>query len=180
MALFAPSFAGGLAGAILLKLTPTSTFDHMVPYLILFATLLFVAQERVQRALKTAEAARHQSTSWLVAVIFFQLLVALYGGYFGAGIGILMLAALSIMGLGDIHQMNGLKSMFGGTINGIAALYFVWAGMVKWQYVLIMAAASIAGGYSGAGTARKLGRTAVRRIVIAIGFGMALSLFLKK
>jgi uncharacterized membrane protein YfcA len=107
-------------------------------------------------------------------------LVGLYGGYFGAGIGILMLAALSIMGLSDIHEMNSLKVVFGGTVNGIAAAYFIWARMVYWPYVLLMAVAAIAGGYGGAGVARRIGRTAVRRIVIAIGFGMALSLFIKK
>ncbi|MEP6540271.1 MAG: sulfite exporter TauE/SafE family protein, partial [Bryobacteraceae bacterium] len=101
------------------------------------------------------------------------------GGYFGAGIGILMLAALSILGLTDIHQMNGLKNFFALCINGVAALYFIWSNMVFWPDVLVMAVGAIAGGIGGAGVARKLGRTAVRRIVIAIGFGMALSLLIK-
>jgi hypothetical protein len=91
-----------------------------------------------------------------------------------------MLAALSIMGLQDIHEMNSLKVVFGGSVNGIAAAYFIWAGMVYWPYVVIMAVAAVVGGYGGAGVARKIGRTAVRRIVIAIGFGMAVSLFIKK
>ena len=112
--------------------------------------------------------------------MLFQLFVGIYGGYFGAGIGILMLAALSILGLTDIHQMNGLKNVFGGCINGVAALYFIWAGMVYWPDVLLMAIGAIAGGYGGAGMARRIGRTAVRRIVVAIGFGMALSLFIKR
>ena len=76
--------------------------------------------------------------------------------------------------------MNGLKVLFGMSINGVAAVYFVWAGMVYWPYVVLMAVAAIAGGYGGAGAARKLGRTAVRRIVIGIGFAMALSLFVGK
>jgi uncharacterized membrane protein YfcA len=91
-----------------------------------------------------------------------------------------MLAALSILGLHDIHEMNSLKVVFGGTINGVAAAYFIWAHMVYWPDVLIMAVGAILGGIGGAGTARKIGRTAVRRIVIAIGFGMAVSLFVKK
>jgi len=70
--------------------------------------------------------------------------------------------------------------VFGGSVNGIAAAYFIWAGMVYWPYVVIMAVAAVVGGYGGAGVARKIGRTAVRRIVIAIGFGMAVSLFIKK
>ena len=180
LALIVPSLVGGLAGAVLLRRTPTATFDHMVPYLILFATLLFMAQEPIQRKLGSAERKRHESRAWFVSVLCFQLLVGLYGGYFGAGIGILMLAALSIMGLRDIHEMNSLKVVFGGSVNGIAAAYFIWARMVYWPYVLLMAVAAIAGGYGGAGVARRIGQTAVRRIVIAIGFGMALSLFIKK
>ena len=83
--------------------------------------------------------------------------MGIYGGYFGAGIGILMLAALSILGLKDIHEMNSLKVVFGGSINGIAAVYFIWAGMVYWPDVLIMAVGAIAGGWGGAGLARKMG-----------------------
>ena len=178
--LIAPSLIGGISGALLLRWTPPAIFDRLVPFLILFATLLFMAQEPVQRKLKTAGAEAHRSTRWLVGALLFQLAVGIYGGYFGAGIGILMLAALSIIGLTDIHQMNGLKVLFGMSINGVAALYFVWAGMVYWPYVVLMAVAAIAGGYGGAGAARKLGRTAVRRIVIGIGFAMALSLFVGK
>jgi uncharacterized protein len=178
--LIVPSLVGGLLGALLLRWTSSATFDKLVPWLILFATLLLTAQEPVQRLLKTTHTERHRTTRWLVGAIAFQFLVGIYGGYFGAGIGILMLAALSILGLQDIHEMNSLKVVFGGTINGIAAAYFIWAGMVYWPDVLIMAAGAIAGGYGGAGVARKLGRTAVRRIVIAIGFGMAISLFIRK
>jgi uncharacterized membrane protein YfcA len=178
--LVVPSVIGGISGALMLRWTPPAVFDRLVPFLILFATLLFMAQEPVQRRLKTAHAEAHKSTKWLVGALLFQLGVALYGGYFGAGIGILMLAALAIIGLTDIHQMNGLKVLFGMSINGVAALYFVWARMVYWPYVVLMAVAAIAGGYGGAGAARKLGRAGVRRIVIGIGFAMALSLFIKK
>ena len=178
--LIVPSLAGGLLGALLLRWTPTATFDRMVPFLILFATLLFMAQETVQRMLKTGSAANRHTARWLTGAILFQLAVGIYGGYFGAGIGILMLAALSILGLNDIHEMNSLKVVFGGSINGIAALYFVWARMVYWPHVLVMAAGAIAGGYGGAGLARRLGRRAVRRIVVAVGLGMAISLFIKR
>jgi len=90
------------------------------------------------------------------------------------------LAALSILGLQDIHEMNSLKVIFGGSVNGIAAAYFIWARMVYWPYVLLMAVAAILGGFLGAGIARRMGQQAVRRIVIAIGLGMALSLFVRK
>jgi uncharacterized membrane protein YfcA len=178
LALVLPSLLGGMAGALLLRFTPPSIFDAIVPFLILFATILFMVQETVQRRFKTGEV-RHQSTKWLAGAMLFQFFVSLYGGYFGAGIGILMLAALSILGLTDIHQMNGLKNFFALCINGVAALYFIFAHMVEWPYVLLMAVGSIAGGVGGAGLARRMGRTAVRRIVIGIGFAMAISLFLK-
>src|SRR5436853_7642111 len=180
LALVAPSLIGGIAGALLLRWTPPSVFDQLVPFLILFATLLFMIQEPIQRRLKAANPEAHKSSRWLVGAVCFQLLVAVYGGYFGAGIGILMLAALSILGFTNIHQMNGLKNFFALCINGVAALYFIWAGMVFWPDVVIMAIGAIAGGYGGAGIARRIGQTAVRRIVIGVGFAMAVSLFIKK
>jgi uncharacterized membrane protein YfcA len=178
LALTVPSLAGGIAGALLLRFTPPSIFDAVVPFLILFATVLFMVQETVQRIFKTGEA-RHQTSKWLAGAMVFQFFVALYGGYFGAGIGILMLAALSILGMSDIHQMNGLKNFFALCINGVAAIYFIFAHMVEWPYVLLMALGAIAGGIGGAGLARKMGRSRVRALVIAIGLAMALSLFLK-
>ena len=171
LSLAIPSLVGGILGAWLLRFTPPAIFDALVPFLILFATLLFMAQETVQRLLKIKMG--------LTGAMIFQFGVALYGGYFGAGIGILMLAALSILGLTDIHQMNGLKNFFALCINGIAALYFIWERMVQWPYVIVMAAGAIAGGYGGAGLARKVGRAVVRRVVVCIGLGMAVSLFVK-
>ncbi len=179
LALVAPSAAGGILGASLLRSTPSAVFDKIVPFLVLFATLLFMLQKPAQDLLKRSKHPVHHSLRWLAGAMLFQFAVAIYGGYFGAGIGILMLAALSILGFDDIHQMNGLKNFFGLCINGVAALYFILAGMVQWPYVLLMAVGAVAGGVGGAGLARRMGRTAVRRVVIAIGFGMALSLFLR-
>ncbi|MBI3653878.1 MAG: sulfite exporter TauE/SafE family protein [Acidobacteria bacterium] len=121
--------------------------------------------------------APHLDGKWLIGAVVVQFLVALYGGYFGAGIGILMLATLGLIGLTDIHQMNGLKNLLGFTINGIAALSFVFSGQVKWSAALVMAIASILGGYSGAHLARRFGRTFARRAVIVIGVLMTISLF---
>ena len=179
-ALIVPSLLGGIAGAVLLRLTPTSVFDRLVPLLILFATCLFMAQDAVQRFLKIGTGgAEPRSKQWLFGALAFQLVVALYGGYFGAGLGIMMLAALSIIGLTDIHQMNGLKNLLALCINGVAALYFVGKGMVYWPDVIVMAIGAIAGGVGGAGLARRLGRVTVRRVVIAVGLVMAVKLFLK-
>jgi uncharacterized membrane protein YfcA len=175
--LVAPSLLGGVTGALLLRLTPTDLFDRLVPVLILFATCLFMLQEPIQRLFNRSAREDHRGSRWMAGGILFQLLVGIYGGYFGAGIGILMLAALAIMGHDDIHQMNGFKNLLAGFVNGIAALYFIWMRMVSWPDVGVMATGAILGGALGAGIARRLGQVTVRRIVIAIGFAMAASLF---
>jgi uncharacterized membrane protein YfcA len=179
-ALVVPSLAGGLAGAWLLRFTPPAVFDRLVPYLILFATLLFLAQEPVQRYLKTAGGASHESPKWMLGAAAFQFLVAVYGGYFGAGIGILMLAAFGVIGLTKVHQMLGLKVLLGGTINVVAVIYFIWYRMVYWPYAVVMIVGSLAGGYGGAGLGRRLGGAAIRRIVIWLGFALALSFFIRR
>jgi len=176
-ALVVPSLAGGLLGAILLHFTPPDVFERLIPALILFATILFMAQEPLQRRFNLT--AIHEARShWLSWTMVFQLLVGIYGGYFGAGMGIMMLAALSLMGHTDIHQMNGVKNLLSLCINGIAALYLSFTGLVVWGDAAVMAVGAIAGGVAGAGIARRIGRVVVRRIVIGIGFAMALSMFL--
>lgn len=177
-ALIVPSLAGGLLGAILLRLTPSDLFERILPALILFATFLFMAQEPIQKRFNLA--ALHEARShWLSWTMLFQFLVGVYGGYFGAGIGILMLAALSLMGHSDIHQMNGVKNLLAVCVNGIAAVYLAFfSDLVLWGDAVTMAAGAVMGGIAGAGVARRMGRTAVRRIVIGIGFAMALSMML--
>jgi uncharacterized membrane protein YfcA len=178
LVLVVPSLAGGIVGAFLLASTPPGVFERLVPYLILFATVVFMLQEPVQRRLR-AGAPGHESARWLAGAALFQFAVAVYGGYFGAGIGILMLAALGVLGQTDMHQMNGLKNFFAVCINGVAAIYFLLAGMVHWPFTLVMMAGAVIGGYLCAGVARRLGRAAVRRIVIGIGFAMAISLLIR-
>lgn len=177
--LVVPSIIGGIAGAILLQRTPPGVFARLVPFLVLFATLLFMAQGAVQHWLQLHEQ-EHTRGQWLVWATLFQFAVAVYGGYFGAGIGILMLAALSLLGLTDIHQMNGLKNLFAVCINVVAAVYFMAAGLVEWPVAAVMAMGAIAGGYGGAGLARRMGPRAVRRTVVGIGFAMTISLLLKQ
>jgi hypothetical protein len=179
--LLIPSVVGGAIGAVLLKRTPPATFAALVPFLILFATVLFMLQGPIQRWLRSESAAHEDATAnWMIGAGFYQFLVAIYGGYFGAGIGILTLAVLGIMGLTDIHQMNGLKNIFGSTVNGIAAVYFVFAGLIDWPSAALMAAGSIVGGYGAAGIARRMGQKFVRRVVILVGLAMAVSLFFKR
>ena len=177
--LTAPSVIGSVIGAVLLAMTPTSVFDRIIPLLIFFATLLFMLQEPVQRLVKSTGRAHEASAKWLMGALVFQLLVAIYGGYFGAGMGILMLAAFGIMGFTDIHQMNGLKNFLSLCINGIASIYFIWQGMVSWPYAVVMAAGAVGGGIWGAALARRVGPRAVRRIVVVVGFSMAISLLLR-
>jgi len=111
--------------------------------------------------------------------MLFQFLVAVYGGYFGAGIGILMLAALGFLGFTNIHRMNALKNVNNMCINAVAAVLFIVNGLVDWHLALLMAAGAIVGGYAGAGTAQRIGQKNVRRIVVLIGFVLTISLFLQ-
>ena len=173
--LIAPSIAGAITGAVLLRVTPSDVFDRLVPVLILFATVLFAVQDRVQKMLNLAP--EHHGSLWFTTAMIFQFFVSVYGGYFGAGMGILMLAALALLGHEDIHQMNGIKNLLAVFINAVAAGYFISAGMVRLSEATVMAAGAVIGGVAAAGMARRMGRKAVRRAVIAIGVMMALVMF---
>jgi uncharacterized membrane protein YfcA len=172
--LFLPSLVGGALGAVLLLKTPPRTFARIAPFLILFATILFMLQGAIARWRgRAAERAdRTGGREFLVAWLF-QFGVSVYGGYFGAGIGILMLAVLGFLGLGDIHAANGIKNFFGMCINGVAAAYFIVRGAVDWPAALIMIVGAIVGGYAGARFARLIGREKARIAVVVIGFGIA-------
>jgi uncharacterized membrane protein YfcA len=167
-----PSLLGGATGAVLLLHTPERTFMRIVPWLIGGATVLLALQEWFAGALVPR---RH-----VIFAFTFQFAVGIYGGYFGAGMGILMLAALGLIGLTDLHQMNGLKNVLGLCINGIAAIYFIARGAVVWSDVVLMAAASITGGFLGAKIAHRLGRKFVRGAVVAIGVVMTIAMALKR
>ncbi len=179
-----PSILGGAVGSVLLLLTPEKTFAHLAPVLILFATVLFMLQgylaRRAGAPVDPATPVAAPPVGRYVAASLFQLGVAVYGGYFGAGIGILMLAVLGFLGLHDIHAMNGLKNFFGMCINGVAALYFVVRGAVIWPQALLMVGGSILGGYAGARLARHIGRDKARLAVVGIGLFIAGMLFFEQ
>jgi uncharacterized membrane protein YfcA len=170
--LLLPSFAGGFVGASMVIVWPKA-FTALVPWLILIAAALFWLQPRIAVLAGIGSGPSRATPRKIAAAIAFQTLVAVYGGYFGAGIGILMLSALAMMGLGDIHHMNGLKTLLASAINFVAAAIFIAQDQVDWPFALSMAVAAIVGGYLSARIARRLDRNLVRRVVVAIGFSLA-------
>jgi uncharacterized membrane protein YfcA len=168
-----PSLIGGAVGALLVTRLEERTFQTLVPWLLSVAATLFLLQPVIAKFTGIGESHAPPSHGTRMAITLFQFLVAIYGGYFGAGIGILMLSSLSFMGISDIHQMNALKAILGTCINGIAVVVFIVEGKVNWHFALIMSAASILGGYLGAHFARRLNPHIVRWLVIIIGFALA-------
>lgn len=164
------SVIGGGVGALLLIETPPATFAWLVPFLILFATILFMAQGTITRWLQLQPLIDDPKTSWWVGAMIFQFFSASYGGYFGAGNGILMLAAMGLLGLHEIHRANGIKNFLGICINSVAVLSFSLAHLVHWRQALLMAVGALAGGYVGASMAVRIGKTWVRRGIVLIGF----------
>jgi uncharacterized protein len=165
------SLLGGLIGAFLLTRTSDKTFSKLVPFLILFATVLFLAQGAFRRFTGLAEegrpVAKHQAV-W--GAIAFQLAVAIYGGYFGAGIGILMLASLGFIGLSNIHEMNTLKTILASLINLVAAVWFTFAGLIHWPKAGIMTVGALAGYFLGSHYSQRIPQKRVRQIITLIGF----------
>jgi uncharacterized membrane protein YfcA len=163
------SIIGGALGAWLLIFTPSPVFAQQVPFLILFATILFMSNGIINRRLNLGSLEGAPTKLWWTGAIVFQFFSAIYGGYFGAGNGILMLAAMGLLGLSDLNRANGIKNFLGICINSIAVLSFSLAGLVVWHDALVMACGALAGGYFGASMAVRIGQSWVRRGVIAIG-----------
>ena len=163
-------FLGGLVGSILLTHTTERTFSKLVPFLILSATLLFLSQGLVRRLVRMEQEARLSGSRRAVWIaIFFQFLVSVYGGYFGAGIGILMLATLGFLGLRNIHEMNTLKTMLGSLINLVAAVWFIFKGLIYWPEAGVMTLGAMVGYFLGAHYSQRISQDRVRQIVTAVG-----------
>jgi uncharacterized membrane protein YfcA len=169
-----PSVAGAVVGAELLLHIGERSFERVVPWLILGATLLFLLSDRVQ-----PKGRREERDPRLVLLLAVQLAVAVYGGFFGAAQSILMLATLGLCGFSDLDRMNGLKNFAAAAINGVAAALFARGGVIAWRPALVMSLAAIAGGWAGAHLAQRIPKKSARMAVIVIGLATAIATFWK-
>jgi uncharacterized membrane protein YfcA len=166
------SLLGGIVGSFLLIWLPESVFSNLVPWLLVSASVILLVQKPLVRWVGMRPHTR-PSGKTLAAIIVFQFGVGVYGGYFGAGIGILMLSSLAFVGIPTIHHMNAVKAILAAAMNGVTAIILSAAGVVVWKYVALMAVAAIIGGYVGAHTSRRMPQDYVRVIVVCIGFLVA-------
>lgn len=164
------SAVGGLIGSVTLIATPTRVFDVLVPFLMLLATLVFTLGDRVR-----ARMAAKPASKPVVAIV--QLLIAIYGGYFGGGMGLMMLAAFTLIGMTQLHRMNALKSALGVLINGVAVVIFAVSGKIAWAPAGVMVVGAVLGGFGGASLARKVAPARVRPVVVVIGWVMTAAFF---
>lgn len=172
---------GGVLGAQILLYTPQATFLKLVPWLLLAATLLFLASGRITRWVRGRTEKHKGGDRWLTyGGLFVELFIAMYVGYFGAGVGILILALLALLGMENIHAMNGMKNLLVGVVNGVALAIFIYSKVVVWPQALLMLVAASIGGYGGAYVAQKIDPKYVRRLVIVVGFGMSAYFFIRE
>lgn len=172
------SILGGWFGGVLLTRTDEGLFDVLVPFLLLFATLIFFAQGLLRRFAGFPEHAPvhpHRRVLWLAMLMQFG--VAVYGGYFGAGIGILMLASLGLLGLSDLHQVNALKNVLGGLMNATAASWFIICGLIDWPRAAVMTVGAVIGYFLGAHYSQRVPQRVVRTVIIAIGLSITVAQF---
>src|ERR1700693_5446637 len=174
--LLVTSVAGGWAGALLLLKTPQRTFLHFVPWLMLSGTLLFAFGTKIRGLAGTSAATGDlRQLSWRASAVssFVELLVAVYGGYFGAGIGFITLGMLAALGMRDIHAMGAIRTLLAATINLAALVTFIFAGAVLWPQFTVMVAGALVGGWFGAHYAQKADPSKVRILVIGVGLVMS-------
>lgn len=170
------SFVGGIGGGLLLLSTKDATFSKLIPWLLLFATVLFAFSGKISVLLRGAHAAKPSNSASSLAG---QAVVSVYGGFFGAGMGILMLASLAMAGHDDVHEINAIKNLLSAIIYSVTVLTFVIAGAVSWPHTIIMLATATLGGYWGATIARKIPALWLRRFIIVVGFTLSVFYFYK-
>lgn len=172
------SFFGGIIGAVILLQTPENVFKGLLPFLLLLATLLFAFSKRLSAWVRgTMSNTKLPPSTLRAGVIVLQFIIAVYGGFFGGGIGIMMLAAFAMLGMDNIHRMNGIKTLMATIINGVAVLLFVLTGAIYWPQALIMIVGAIIGGYTGATYAQRIDPVRVRQFVIVVGCVMTCIFF---
>ena len=179
--LLVTSVIGGLAGALLLLMTPQRTFVHLIPWLLLSGTLLFTFGNRIREmAGRTSATDALQNTSWqaIVAISVVELIVGIYGGYFGAGIGFLALGMFAALGMRDIHAINAVRTLLAAVINASAVVTFILAHAVLWPQCVVMTAGALVGGWFGAHYIQRADPKKVRYAVIGLGFAMAIYFFI--
>lgn len=165
------SILGGFTGALLLLSVPRSVFAEVAPYLLLLATVIFTVGSRALAWLRGIEVtAEPTPRAWLVSSC--QFFLSVYGGLFGAGLGILMLALFSLLGMNSIHRMNALKNLLGTILNGLSAAIFLATGAVSWEYAVLMMAATALGGYSAASIAQRIDPGRVRLSAVVLSWAM--------
>jgi uncharacterized membrane protein YfcA len=165
----AASVVGGLAGALLLVRTSDDAFLRLLPWLMLVAAATFTFGNKL----------RPKKNVNLIVVVVVQFVIATYGGYFGGGMGIMMLATMALAGMTNIHEMNGLKSFLGVSINGLALVTFILSGAISWTHGVAMAVGATLGGYTTASFARRVDPRYVRWFVIVVGWAMTVYFFIR-
>jgi uncharacterized membrane protein YfcA len=163
------SLVGGTLGAVLLKVTSVESFKLVIPWLLLLATMIFGFSKPIARWAGRGHGHEHRSLAWTLMVGLIQFAVAIYGGYFGAGIGVLMLAGLSFVGLDSLNQMNALKVLLATLINGVASVVFLFSRQVNWSVALVMAVAATIGGFIGMAMARRVKQEYLRAFILLVG-----------
>jgi uncharacterized membrane protein YfcA len=179
--LLVTSVAGGWVGALLLLKTPQHTFLHLVPWLLLIGTLLFAFGNSLRAmAGKNAVADDLRDISWQAITLgsMADLLVSIYGGYFGAGLGLMLMGMLAMLGMRDIHAMAAIRTLLAAAVNAAAVVTFIVAHAVLWPQCTVMIAGSLAGGWFGAHYAQKADPRTVRGIVIGVGVAMTVYFFI--
>ena len=175
------SIVGGIVGAVVLLRTPQATFAQLIPWLLLLATLLLIfGGPLVAWLRKRLGHSGGPTRGGIAGICVVQALLGVYGGYFGGGMGFVMLAAMAFIGLDNMHVMNGLKTALASCINGVAVATFVLAGAVAWPEAVVMLLGAIVGGYGGAIYARRLDPRLIRRFTIVVACSMTLYFFVRQ
>lgn len=174
------SLIGGVLGSVVLLITPQTLFTKLIPYLLLLATLLFTFSKPLTTWLRARNQKRTNTESLpMPGILLLQLIIATYGGFFGGGMGILMLATLAVMGIESIHTMNAFKTLLATCINGVALIPFIIAGVIAWPQAFLMSIGALLGGYWSVYYVRRLKPEWVRYFVIGVGCSMTVYFFVR-